>query len=109
MTSVGGLKTYRQTGAISGYHVAALSAAGRPTFHTRGGSSKISPGVGRAKKNQVLLCTVLFSCVRQNYRLLFCFARDWQNAYYPNYLWMSCTIFLRHGFSIFVSLVCFAR
>jgi len=52
VTSVGGLKTYRQTGAISGYHVAALGSAGRPTFHTRGGSNKISPGAGRAKKNQ---------------------------------------------------------
>jgi len=68
VTSVGGLKTYRQTGAISGYHMAALGAAGRPTFHTRGTSSKISPGAGRAKKNQVLLCTVLFSCGWQKYR-----------------------------------------
>jgi hypothetical protein len=60
VTSVGGLKTYRQGGAMSGYHVAALGATGRPTFHTRGGSSKSSPGAGRAKKSQVLLCIVVF-------------------------------------------------
>jgi hypothetical protein len=39
---------------MSGYHVASLGPAGRPSFHTRVGSGKTSAGVGRAKKNQVM-------------------------------------------------------
>ncbi|XP_069703261.1 constitutive coactivator of PPAR-gamma-like protein 1 homolog isoform X1 [Periplaneta americana] len=53
VTSVGGLKTYRQSGTMSGYHVTAVGPGGRPSFHTRGGPVKSSAGTGRAKKNQV--------------------------------------------------------
>ncbi|PSN37579.1 hypothetical protein C0J52_15967 [Blattella germanica] len=51
VTSVGGLKPYRQGAAMTGYHVANVGPAGRPTFHTRGGG-KVSAGAGRGKKNQ---------------------------------------------------------
>jgi hypothetical protein len=39
---------------VSGYHLASLGPAGRPSFHTRVGPGKSSAGVGRAKKNQVM-------------------------------------------------------
>jgi hypothetical protein len=43
---------------MSGYHLAAFGPAGRPTFHTRGGSGKSSAGAGRAKKSQVMWYTI---------------------------------------------------
>ncbi|KAJ9598878.1 hypothetical protein L9F63_026588 [Diploptera punctata] len=52
VTSVGGLKTYRQGGAMPSYHVGAMGPT-RPTFHTRG-SGKVSSGAGRAKKTQAV-------------------------------------------------------
>jgi hypothetical protein len=38
---------------MAGYHVAAIGAAGRPTFQTRGVSGKSSASVSRSKKGQV--------------------------------------------------------
>lgn len=43
---------------MSGYNMAVLGPAGRPTFHTRGVSGKSSVGAGRAKKSQVMSCTI---------------------------------------------------
>jgi hypothetical protein len=50
--------------------VASLGATGRPTFHTRGGSGKSSAGAVRAKKNQVLLCGIVFNLVVDSYETL---------------------------------------
>ncbi|XP_066992640.1 constitutive coactivator of PPAR-gamma-like protein 1 homolog [Anabrus simplex] len=51
ITSVGGLKNYRQSNTVSGYHLGGVTAANRPTYHTRGGGAK-SVSTGRGKRGQ---------------------------------------------------------
>ncbi|KAK7793934.1 hypothetical protein R5R35_007700 [Gryllus longicercus] len=50
VTSVGGLKNYRQNNAVSNYHMNPIPSGARPTFHTRG--AKLGASVGRGKRNQ---------------------------------------------------------